>query len=187
MTDIAVQPAPSSRSLIASIVGGLLAICAIVPYALVGLGLRLLMARVFFLSGQSKIEGFLLRIHVDFANIGDVWMTLPTQVKETTLQMFAAKYAALPIPTYVTAYVFTYAEFLLPVCLVLGFATRFSALALLIMTVLMTIYATPGTLWTEQGYWIAILMVLLSVGPGAISIDALIRHIYTRDDTPVFH
>jgi putative oxidoreductase len=175
MTDIAAHPPPRSRSLIASIAG------VLVPYALVALGLRLVMARVFFLSGQDKIDGLLLRIHLDIGGIGDVWMTLPTQIKATTFQMFAAKYAALPIPTNVTAYLFTYAEFLLPVCLLIGFATRLSALLLLVMTVLMTIYATPEAFWTTQVYWIAILMVLLSVGPGALSIDALLRYITTRD------
>jgi putative oxidoreductase len=175
MTDIAAQPARRSRSLIASIFGMLL------PYALVALALRLIVARVFFLAGQDKIDGLLLRIHVDFADIGDVWMTLPQHVKETAFQMFAAKYSALPIPTDVTAYLFTYAEFLLPVCLVVGFATRLSALALLIMTVLMVLYATPETLWTTQAYWIAILAVLISVGPGALSIDAFLHYLTTRD------
>ena len=74
------------------------------------------------------------------------------------------------------AYLFTYAEFVLPICLVLGFATRLSALALLILTVLMQIYVAPQALWTTHVYWIAILMVLMSVGPGAISLDRLIRH-----------
>jgi putative oxidoreductase len=178
MTDIAAQPAPRRRSLIAAIVG------VLVPYALVALALRLVMARVFFLAGQDKIDGLVLRIQVDFANIGDVWMTLPQHIKETTLQMFAAKYSALPIPTDVTAYLFTYAEFLLPVCLVVGFATRLSALVLLVMSVLMVMYATPETLWTTQVYWIAILAVLVSVGPGALSIDALLRYIVTRDNPP---
>jgi putative oxidoreductase len=185
MTDIVAQPAPRSRPLTASIVGGLVALCAIVPYALVGFGLRLLMARVFFLSGQSKIDGLTLRVNLNMYNL-DFSVILPTQIKETTFQTFASNYAGLPIPTNVTAYLFTYAEFLLPVCLVLGFATRFSALLLLIMTVLMVIYATPETLWSTQVYWISILMVLLSVGPGAISIDALLRHIYRRDKTPAF-
>jgi putative oxidoreductase len=183
MTDIAARPAPAaSRSLIASFVGGLVALCAIVPYAVVALGLRLVMARVFFLAGQDKIEGLLLRIHVDFGNIGDIWMTLPTQVKATTLQMFASKYSALPIPTHVAAYLFSYAEFLLPVCLAIGFATRISALLLLIMTVLMAVYATPETFWTAQVYWVSILMVLMTVGPGGLSVDGLIRYLATRDD-----
>jgi putative oxidoreductase len=185
MTDIALQSAPPSRSAVASLMVGLVALCAIIPYALVALGLRLLMARVFFLLGQANIEG--LTVHIDLkANNLDFTVILPTQVKATALQVFAGKYAALPIPTDVTAYLFTYAEFLLPACLVIGFATRFSALLLLIMTVLMAIYATLETFAITQVYWVAILLVLVSVGPGALSIDGLIRHLYTRDRAPDF-
>ena len=57
MTEIPAQPAVRSRSIIASIVATLVALCAVVPYALVALGLRFVIARVFFLSGQTKIEG----------------------------------------------------------------------------------------------------------------------------------
>ncbi len=181
MTDIAARATPGSRSLIALIVEQLVAVCAVVPYALVGLGLRLVMARVFFLSGQAKIDGLTLRITIRDV---DFWVVLPTQIKSSTFQMFETQYAHLPIPPTITAYLFTYAEFVLPICLVLGFATRFSALALLAMSVLMAIYATPATFWTTQVYWISILMVLLSVGPGAISFDALIRYLYERDKAP---
>jgi putative oxidoreductase len=180
MSDIAASPARAPRSLLASIMAVLL------PYALVALALRLIVARVFFLSGQDKIEGLLLRIHVDFANIGDVWVTLPTQIKQSTFDLFASKYAALPIPTHVTAYAYTYAEFLLPICLAIGFATRLSALVLLVMTVLMTIYVTPQTFWSAQVYWAAILLVLMSAGPGALSFDALFRYLSTRDRAPEY-
>ncbi len=40
--------------------------------------------------------------------------------------------------------------------------------------------------WTTYVYWIAIFLVLLSVGPGALSFDALIRFIYQRDKAPEF-
>jgi hypothetical protein len=39
------------------IIDKLVRLCALAAYALVGLGLRLVMARVFFLAGQAKIEG----------------------------------------------------------------------------------------------------------------------------------
>ena len=97
---------------------------------------------------------------------------LPTEIKASTFRLFETDYASLPIPPTVAAYAFTYAEFVLPVCLVLGFATRFAALGLLVMTVLMQVYVMPGLWWTAHVYWVSILMVLMTVGPGAISIDA---------------
>ena len=166
MTEIAPRP----RSTIASIV-------AVIPYALVALALRFIMARVFFLSGQAKIEGPVIPL-----KIGDLEfsVTLPADIKDPTLRMFEAQYADLPIAPVVAAYLFTYAEFVLPICLVLGFATRLAALALLAMTVLLQLYVMPGMLWVAHIYWAAILLVLITVGPGAISVDALIRAIYRR-------
>jgi putative oxidoreductase len=178
------ETTPRGRSFVGSFVTTLVALCAVVPYALVGLGLRLLLARVFFLAGQSKVDGMV--IHLNTRNL-EFSFTLPTQIKVSTLQLFETQYASLPFSPKLAAYLFTYAEFLLPICLVLGFATRFSALALLIMTILTTVYVAPAEFWTAHVYWIAILMVLLSVGPGAISFDALIRYLYERDKTPEFH
>lgn len=151
-----------------------------VPYALVALALRFIMARVFFLSGQAKIEG--PRSIPIRPGIGDLEFSviLPAGIKDATFQMFEAQYAGLPVAPVVVAYLFTYAEFVLPICLVLGFATRLAALALLAMTVLLQVYVMPGMLWSVHVYWAAILLVLTTVGPGAISVDAMIRAIYRR-------
>ena len=108
-------------------------------------------------------------------------MVLPAQIKDSTFQMFETQYADLPIAPTVAAYLFTYAEFVLPICLVLGFATRFAALGLLVMTVLLQFYVLPAMLWPAHVYWASILLVLMSVGPGAISIDAIIRYVYSRE------
>jgi len=177
MTDTAEPPAP--RSIIASIIDKLVAVCGVIPYALVALLLRLVMARVFFFSGQTKIDGPVVPIDLHIRDL-ELSVTLPAQIKDTTFQMFEAQYANLPISPPVAAVVFTYAEFVLPICLVLGFATRFAALGLLVMTVLLQVYVMPGMLWPAHIYWASILLVLMSVGPGAISIDAAIRWLYRR-------
>ncbi len=164
MTDVAAR---ARRPMIAAI--------SAISYALVALALRLVMARIFFLSGQAKIEGPVVPVHVgplDFA------VTLPATIKDTTLAMFASQYAGLPVDPGFAAVLFTYAEFVLPICLMLGFATRLAALALLAMTVLLQVYVAPAMWWPAHVYWVAILLVLITVGPGAISIDALIRAIY---------
>ena len=61
---------------------------------------------------------------------------LPAGIKATTFQLFETQYANLPIPPTVAAYLFAYAAFVLPICLVLGFATRLAALGLLAMAML---------------------------------------------------
>jgi len=177
MTEIAPRP----RSVFASIIAKLVAVCAVIPYALVGLGLRLIMARVFFLSGQAKIEGPVIPIKTHIRDL-EFSVILPAGIKDATLRMFEAQYADVPIAPAVAAYLFSYAEFVLPICLVLGFATRLSALALLGLTVLLQVYVMPGMLWVAHVYWAAILLVLMTVGPGAISLDALIRAVYRRGE-----
>lgn len=172
-------PEPRQSSIIAGVVAKLVALCGVVPYALVALGLRIIIARVFFLSGQVKIVGPVISIPLFFDD-ARFPVTLPADLKDSTFELFAKEYSALPMPPPVAAYLFTYAEFILPICLVLGFATRLSALALLVMTALIQVYVAPEALWTAHIYLFAILMVLMSVGPGAISIDALIRHVYER-------
>ena len=179
MTDIPARPA-RSRSIVALIIDKLVALCAVIPYALVALGLRFVMARVFFLSGQSKIEGPRVPINLNLRGLEDLSVVLPTAIKPSTFQMFETDYANLPMPPTVAAYLFTYAEFVLPICLVIGFATRFAAFGLLVMTLLIQFYVMPQLWWSTHVYWVAILMVLMTVGPGAVSIDALIRYFYEK-------
>jgi putative oxidoreductase len=149
-------------------------------YALLALGLRLVMARVFFLSGQAKIEGPGVPIQFPAAGV-DLSVTLPAAIKETTFQLFETQYAELPIAPATAAYLFSYAEFVLPICLLIGFATRLAAACLLALTMLLQIYVAPAMWWPLHVYWASILLVLVLLGPGAISIDALIRTIYRRD------
>jgi putative oxidoreductase len=171
--------APRSSSIVATAIDKLVALCGVVPYALVALGLRFIIARVFFLSGQAKITGPTFPVAL-FNREGDFSIVLPAEIKPSTFELFETQYAALPMPPVVATYLFTYAEFVLPICLVLGFATRLSALALLVMTVLVQVFVAPEALWTAHIYLFAILMVLMSVGPGVISLDALIRYVYQK-------
>ncbi len=165
------------RSLVGLVVESFVAACTFIPYALVALVLRLAIARVFFLSGQAKIEGPRVPLNVqDF----DLSVILPLQVKAQTFTLFASKFAAVPVPPMLAAYLVSGAEFLLPILLVLGLATRFAALALLIMTTMIQLYVLPGALWSVHIYWASILLVLLSLGPGQISVDHVIRFLSRR-------
>lgn len=165
------------RSALRIVVDSFVAACAFIPYALVGLALRLVMARLLFLDGQARIEG--PQVPLNIPNF-DVSVALPLQVKAESFSALVSQLAPLPVQPAVAAYLVSYGEFVLPVLLVLGFATRFSALAVLIATVLMQVYLMPDALWTVHVYWASILLVLLSQGAGAISFDHLIRFIARR-------
>jgi putative oxidoreductase len=173
----AAERARRSRSVIGLTVDGFVSACSLIPYALVALALRLVMARLFFLDGQTRVAGprFPLSVY-DF----DFSVVLPLQVKVETFGAFLTQYAALPVPPVLGAYLVSYAEFILPIMLVLGLGTRFAALGLLIMTALIQIYVMPQALWSVHVYWAAILMVLLSLGAGQISVDHIIRFIAKR-------
>ena len=166
----------SRRSIVAMVVDSFVSACSFIPYALVALGLRLAMARVFFLDGQTRIDG--PRLPLDIQGF-DLSVVLPWHVKAETFTAFLTQYPPLPVPPVLAAYTLSYAEFVLPVMLVLGFGTRFAALGLLALTALIQIYVLPDALWSTHIYWAAILTVLLSRGPGPISVDHIIRF-FTR-------
>src|SRR5262245_65842409 len=105
MAEVA-APAPSP-----SITGRLARVCAAILYALIALFLRFVMARVFFLSGQAKIDGPSIPVRTDFFEFS---ITLPAAIKDSTFQTFDTQYADLPIPPTVAETVFTYSELFLP-------------------------------------------------------------------------
>jgi putative oxidoreductase len=179
-----------SHSVIGLTVDSFISACAFVPYALVALALRLVMARVFFLDGQTKIIGMPVPVSLPDLAQGfslqgfslkafNFSVLLPLDVAPGTIGLFMTKFAALPVSPVIAAYVVSYAEFILPIMLVLGFASRFAALGLLGLTALM-FFIMPEALWTTHVYWAAILMVLISRGPGQISVDHIIRFIAKR-------
>ena len=66
-------------------------------------------------------------------------------------------------------------EVLLPVLLIFGFLTRFSALGLLAMTffIQLAVYPTWDHWWNPAIWWAVVLLALLARGPGLISMDKL--------------
>ncbi len=176
-----------NRTLTASIVESFVAACAFIPYALSALAIRLALARVFFVNGQAMVDGPRLPIsvpdfiatHLNFNFSFNYSLVLPFEVKASTFDMFVTHYAAVPMPPVLAAYLASYAAFVLPILLVAGLATRFAALGLLIMTVMINI-VMPEALWTSHAYWGAMLLVLMSRGPGRISLDHLVRLIARR-------
>jgi putative oxidoreductase len=181
-----------SRSVVGLTVDGFISACkSMLPYTMVALALRFIMARVFFLDGQSKIVGIPIPVSLpevvqNFSLQGfslkafSFSALVPVDVAPSTFAFFTAKFAASPVPPVLAAYVVSYAEFILPILLVLGFASRFAAIGLLGLTALFQFYLMPDALWTAHIYWAAMLLVLISRGPGQISIDHIIRFLAKR-------
>lgn len=187
------ERARRSRSVIGLTVDSFISACSFIPYALVALALRLIMARVFFLDGQTRVDGIRLPLNLpDLLQSSlqgslqgslhwfDFSVVLPMSVRPETFAAFLTQYPQMPIPPAIAAYAVSYAEFVLPIMLVAGLGTRFAALSLLVMTAIIQIYVQPEALWSVHIYWMAMLTVLLSLGAGQISIDHIIRYVARR-------
>ena len=135
-----------------------------IPHSLIAVLARLSIAAVFWRSGQTKIEGFAL----DLAE-GSVQLGWP-RLAPSTIPLFADEYKVPLIPPELAAYAAALGEHLFPALILLGLATRFSALALLGMTAVIQVFVYPGA-WPTHGTWAALLLYLMAQGPGRVSLD----------------
>jgi putative oxidoreductase len=119
---------------------------------------RLFIATTFFLSGRTKVEGFLT-------------------LKPSAVFLFEAEYAVPLIRPELAAYLATYAEHLFPALLLIGLGSRFSAAALLGMTMVIQLFVYPGA-WATHLAWASAMTFIIFRGPGALSIDHLLRRRY---------
>src|ERR1700751_4368887 len=131
--------------------------------SLVRLVLRLALAVPFWRSGILKWDGFL--------QLSDTAVTLFTD--EFMLHLPGGPYP-FPAPT-VMAFLSGSGEIIFPILLVLGLATRFAALGLLCMTVVVELTVPDG--WPVHITWAAMALGIMAWGPGRFSIDYLLRHL----------
>jgi putative oxidoreductase len=155
----------------------IVALCGIVPYAVVALILRIVAARAIFIFGQTKLAGQPMRLSL--AGITGT-VLVPNHIPDAAFKAAATQFASVSISPTLIATAFAYAEFVLPICLVIGFGTRIAAALLLLLTIALHIYVAPDALWTLHAYWAAMLLVLMTCGPGVLSLDWLVRHQYQR-------
>ena len=128
---------------------------ALLPRSLLLLVQRLGIAAIFFLSGRTKVEG---------------WFTLT----DTTFYLFETDYALPFLNPVHAAYAATIAEHLFPILLVLGLFTRFSAAALLGMTLVIQLFVYPDARPTHLS-WLGLMLPIIAMGGGRLSLDRLVR------------
>ncbi len=123
--------------------------------------LRVALALPFLRSGLTRWDGFL--------NLAPATTYLFEELFK--LHIFGQEYP-IPMPDQV-AFLTGCAEIGLPILLLLGLATRLSALGLLAMTGVIQLVMPDG--WQNfHLYWAAIALAVIAVGPGALSADRLI-------------
>jgi putative oxidoreductase len=145
--------APAPRAGLAGTVEKLIGLCERIPYSALALAARVFPAAVFWQSGQTKVSGFGL--------------------SDSAVFLFQEEYKLPLINPTAAAYGAAFAEHFFPILLVVGFATRFSAFALLAMTAVIEIFVYPDA-WPTHGVWAACFLLIIARGPGAISLDHLI-------------
>jgi len=118
------------------------------------LALRVWVARVFWLSGQTKIQSW-----------------------ESTLMLFEYEYAVPVLPFDVAAYSATAVELVAPVMLVLGLGTRLGALSLFVVNYVATISYPDINIAGIKDHllWGTMLAISFFHGPGKLSVDYLIK------------
>ena len=123
------------------------------------LGLRLLMAQIFFASGWLKFKNFL----------NHDW--------STTVYLFKEVHPIPGVPPHIAAVAGTAGELGLSALLAFGLFGRFAAAGLIVMTcVIQFLVPAKYELADPEHYqWILLLAVILVRGPGLISLDALLR------------
>ena len=133
-----------------------------IPYSLLALVARLGVANVFWRSGQTKVEGF--------------------HIREATFFLFRDEYKVPLLPPDLAAYLATTAEHVFPVLLVIGLASRLSALGLFGMTMVIQLFVFPDG-WPEHILWVGLLLLIIARGPGVLSLDHLLWHRLHREET----
>jgi len=142
----------------------LIALFSRIPHSFIAFLGRFSIAATFWQSGQTKVEGFAIDlIHGRFQ-----W-GMP-HLSESVVDLFRDEYALPLIPPELAAPMAATAEHLFPVLLLIGLGTRYSALALLGMTLVIQIFVYPNA-YPTHGLWAAVLIYLIARGPGAFSID----------------
>ncbi len=87
-----------------------------------------------------------------------------------TLQLFDNEYKVPVIPPHFAAYMSASMELGLSSLVLVGFATRFSALGLLGMVSVIQIFVYPMA-WPDHIQWLAFMIFIVCRGPGVISVD----------------
>jgi putative oxidoreductase len=141
-----------------------IALMARIPHSPVALIGRFAIAGVFWRSGQTKVEGLAVDIVEGRFELG--WPRLSA----TAVELFRDEYRLPVLPPELGALLAASAEHVLPILLLVGLGTRFAALGLLVMTLVIQLLVYPGA-WPVHGTWAAVLLWLMMRGAGVVSLD----------------
>lgn len=132
---------------------GIISMLEQIPQSLISLLARVIIGLVFFKSGLTKIEGF--------------------HITDAAIFLFQEEYKLPLLSPSLAAHIAAIMELSMPLFLFAGLATRFAALALLGMTLVIELFVYPEA-YVVHGLWAVALLTLIKYGAGAISLDHMI-------------
>lgn len=124
-----------------------------IPDSAIALLARLSVGAIFWMSGQTKVDGF--------------------RLSENAVELFKEDYKLPLVDPVIAATLAAIAEHVFPALIVMGLASRLSAAALLGMTAVIQLLVYPGA-WPTHGVWATALLFIVARGPGVVSLDHLI-------------
>ena len=125
-----------------------------IPASLVGALARFSMFIVFWQSARTKVDGLSL--------------------SSSAIYLFENEYKVPLLPPEVAAVLATVSEHVFSVLLLVGLASRLSATALLFMTLVIQLFVYPDA-WAVHSTWAVALLYIMVHGPGALSLDHLVK------------
>jgi putative oxidoreductase len=131
------------------------ALFSAIPHDLLALIARISVGTVFLRSGLLKLEGW---------------------ADGTTVALFRDEYQVPLLSPELAAALAMSAELILPWLLFAGLGTRFAALALLGMTMVIQLFVYPNAFDTH-GTWALCFLYLMKFGAGRLSLDGLLSRI----------
>jgi putative oxidoreductase len=148
------RAAPSAISqAISDKINGLFGLLNDIPHDAIALLARFSVGAVFWQSGLTKLDGW--------------------HVSDSAVYLFKTEYKLPLIDPWAAAHIGAFSELFFPILLFVGLASRFAALALLCMTLVIEIFVYPDA-WPTHGTWAVCFLVVIARGPGLFSLDHLI-------------
>lgn len=144
--------------------------------------LRLVVARVFLMSGLTKWDG-LFQFNTEKYDLFLYEFFCPDPVRPGALQLCSPDTLDYVEGSMTVSVVKLFAitagvlEVILPTLLIIGLFSRFAALGLLAMTLFIQLAVFPGWdhWWNPAAWWAISLLAILAIGPGSWSADRLLR------------
>jgi putative oxidoreductase len=109
---------------------------------------------------------------------------LKYQSWEFTVKLFEEEYRVPLVDPTVAAGIATVQELTIPILLFLGLATRIATIPLLGMIAVIQLFVYPNA-YNEHLVWGSILVLLLTRGPGVLSVDYLVERMARHETAPV--